>query len=327
MSESEEGVPAQSLPLSARAPGKCILFGEHGVVHGAPELVVAIDLEMQVLLRRGPRILLNGESDPEARHPYLRVALARLWTDGPPLEVRSLSRIPRAAGLGASAAFVSALAVGLAAGRGGLGRAALAQSAFDIEREAQGVGSPGDTSASVAGGFVTINGGDGPLLWEVTQGGQRWAVRRARDPAWSWIVAFSGVPRSTATAVRAVTARLARPDGEELLRRFREVANDGIRAVDREDRAATADAMRRNHELLREVGVSHPRLEELLRAVDECADGGKLTGAGAGGSIVVLPRAGREVECLRRLARAGALAYAVRPAPLGAGLVTASARR
>ena len=41
-------VPAGSLPLAARAPGKCILFGEHAVVHGRPELVLAIDLAVQV---------------------------------------------------------------------------------------------------------------------------------------------------------------------------------------------------------------------------------------------------------------------------------------
>ena len=77
-----------------------------------------------------------------------------------------------------------------------------------------------------------------------------------------------------------------------------------------------------NQELLRTVGVSHPRLEALLEAARPAAEGAKLTGAGAGGSIVVLPREGQEVDLVRRLARAGGLPFVVRPSVQGTALVT-----
>ena len=322
MSDELPPIEKHSLPISTRAPGKCILFGEHAVVHGAPELVLAVDLDTQVIVRSGAKTRLNGDDDAVGRNPYFRAALERLWRSQNPLEIRAVSRIPRAAGLGSSAAFVAALTAALSAANGGISRATLAQVSFDIEHAAQGVGSPGDTSAAVAGGYVTLNAGDGRPVWTVTKGSQEWIVRQAPDPGWTWIVADSGIPRSTGDAVRAVGARLARPDGPELLERFRAVALDGIRAIAREDRAGTAHAMRANHELLREVGVSHPRLEDLIRSVSECAVAAKLTGAGAGGSIVALPVPGREAECVRRLARAGALAFAVRPSNRGAGLVS-----
>jgi len=323
----EEGVPVPpgALPVAARAPGKCIVFGEHAVVHGAPELVFAIDLETQVFVRAGTESRLNGDREATRKNPYFAHALSALWPDGPPIDVRAVSRIPRAAGLGSSAAFVAALAAALGSATGGIDRPTLARRSFEIERGAQGVGSPGDTTAVVGGGFIAVNGGSGSPLWTVMSDERRWEVRRVRDPGWVWVVAHSGIPRSTGDAVRAVGERLARPDGPDLLARFRAVAEEGILAVDRADRARVAGLLGENQALLREVGVSHPRLEELLRAAAPAAEGAKLTGAGAGGSIVVLPIAGREPELLRRLARAGGLPFVVRPVGEGASVIAAPA--
>ncbi len=321
MTESLASVPAARLPVASRAPGKCIVFGEHAVVHGAPELLFAIDLETQVFVRPGSEHRLNGDPGAARTNPYFERALSALWANGPPIDVRAVSRIPRAAGLGSSAAFVAALAAALGAATGGLDRPTLAQRSFEIERGAQGVGSPGDTTAVVGGGFLAVNGGPGPALWSVTDGSRRWEVRRVTDPGWVWVVAHSGIPRSTADAVRAVGERVARPDGPTLLAEFRRVAEDGIRAVEAGDRETVAALLGRNQELLREVGVSHPRIEELLRAAAPAAEGAKLTGAGAGGSIVVLPVPGKETELVRRLARAGGLPFVVRPALAGASLV------
>ncbi len=319
---SSPPIPAQALPLAARAPGKCILFGEHAIVHGRPALLLAIDLFTQVALRESDALRLNGRVDEAAAHPYLREAIARLRPPtAAPLEVTVTSRLPKAAGLGSSAAFSSALAAGLLASAGGAARERLALEAFAIERGAQGVGSPGDTTASVAGGYVAVNGGDGPPLWELADDTRRWAVRRVRDPGWVWLLAYSKVPRDTAATVRAVGARLARPDGEELLARFGDVATRGIAAVADEDRAGVARLLGENHALLREVGVSHPRLEALIEAVAPVVQGAKLTGAGAGGSIVALPHPGREIDAARRVARAGGVAYVVRASRAGAALI------
>jgi len=317
----QEAVPARPLPVSARAPGKCILFGEHAVVRGSPELVLAVDLHTQVVVSPADALRLNGEPADPDRNPYLGPAVAAAGAESR-FDVRAVSRLPRAAGLGSSAAFVAALSTALGAAGGGIARPALAQRCFEIERAAQGVGSPGDTTTSVAGGYVTLNAGpaSGPLLWTVGAGSERWEVRRAVDPGWDWVVAYSGIRRSTAEAVRAVSARLERPDGPALLEQFASVARAGIVAVTSGDREEVGRQLSRNHALLREVGVSHPRLEALIEAALPAALGAKLTGAGRGGSIVALPRPGREVELVRRLARAGAVPFPVGPAS-GAELV------
>ncbi|MGA8664990.1 MAG: hypothetical protein WB809_08030, partial [Thermoplasmata archaeon] len=193
MSDYLPPIPAASLPLSARSPGKCIIFGEHAVVHGAPELLFAIDLHTQVLVRGAARSSLNGDFEAAASHPYFRAALESPWAAGASVDVRAVSRIPRGAGLGSSAALSAGLVATLSALAGGVDRPTLAQRSFDVERGAQGVGSPGDTSAAVAGGFLSINGtASGPALWTVRDGPRSWEVRRVADPGWVWVVAHSG---------------------------------------------------------------------------------------------------------------------------------------
>jgi mevalonate kinase len=290
-------------------------------VHGAPELVFAIDLHTQIFVRGAEGFCLNADPEAQQRNAYFRSAIERSWSGQPPVDVRAVSRIPRAAGLGSSAAFVTALAASFAAARGGIDRATLAQMSFEVERGAQGVGSPGDTSAVVGGGYLALNGGPGDPLWTVRSEERRWEVRRVPDPNWVWVVAHSGIPRSTSDAVRAVGLRLAQPDGPEILAEFSRVASEGIAAIGRGDRGQVAALVRRNQELLREVGVSHPRLEALIEAAAPAAEAAKLTGAGAGGSIVALPILGKETELVRRLARAGGLPFVVRSATDGVTLV------
>ncbi len=318
---SDGAIPASMLPVAARAPGKCILFGEHSIVYGKPEVVLAVDLFTQVALRPAPTSRLNGSPEAAAANPYFTEAVNTLRPSGPPLDVTVVSRLPRAAGLGSSAAFTSALTAALEALNGGCSREELARTAFAVERQAQGVGSPGDTTASVGGGYLSINAGEGPVEWEVRDGERSWSVRRLPDPQWVWVLAYSGIPRNTGETVRGVARRLEAPDGPELLERFASVALEGVDALRGEDRACVGRLLDRNQVLLREIGVSHPRLEALLEAAKPASEGGKLTGAGAGGSVVVLPIAGREMDVARRIARAGGLPYIVQPAAQGTQLV------
>ncbi|MCI4337058.1 MAG: hypothetical protein L3K17_07710 [Thermoplasmata archaeon] len=318
-----DAIPLAPMPLAARAPGKCILFGEHSVVHGGPELLLAIDLYLQVGMSGAPEFQLAGDAAAARAHPYLNEARRMYWDEAyGGVEVEPVSRIPRAAGLGSSAAFCAAVVCGLSAARGGVERSLLAERSFAVERAAQGVGSPGDTSAVVGGGYVAINAGAGAILWELTDGERSWRVRRVVDPGWLWLVAYSGVPRSTAEAVRSVNRRLQAPDGAELLAKFAEVATLGIEAVAAERREQIGPLLDENHRLLREVGVSHPRIETLIDAIRPIAEGAKVTGAGAGGSIVALLRPGHEVDALRRTRAVGGRGYIVRASPNGARLVT-----
>lgn len=67
--------------------------------------------------------------------------------------------------------------------------------------------------------------------------------------------------------------------------------------------------MRENHALLREVGVSSPELDTLVRAAERSgALGAKLTGAGVGGSAIAIVHKSATEPVRNALRAAGAVA-------------------
>jgi mevalonate kinase len=109
--------------VEASAPGKCILFGEHAVVFGQPAVAVAIEQRIHVKIE--PSIdehwRLEGTRLDAKKHPHLNTLRHRLWptADGaPPLSIRILGDIPRASGLGSSAAMSVAACAALRMARG-----------------------------------------------------------------------------------------------------------------------------------------------------------------------------------------------------------------
>jgi mevalonate kinase len=62
-----------------------------------------------------------------------------------------------------------------------------------------------------------------------------------------------------------------------------------VKALQSEDDNELGSLMNRNHELLRQIGVSTPTLDRLVAEARKAgALGAKLTGAGGGGCIIAL---------------------------------------
>lgn len=111
--------------VSASAPGKCILFGEHAVVYGQPAVAVAVEQRISVTVET-----IEGDSDDwkidgvrfePIRHPHVDALRRRLWPmkrGAPNLNIRVSGNIPRASGLGSSAALSVAASAALRTARG-----------------------------------------------------------------------------------------------------------------------------------------------------------------------------------------------------------------
>jgi mevalonate kinase len=109
--------------VTASAPGKCILFGEHAVVYGHPAVAVAIDQRISVKIQPSPNHLwlLDGSSLNMNRNPHIKGLIEKLWPKqygAPELSIHIEGNIPRASGLGSSAALSVATAAALRMARG-----------------------------------------------------------------------------------------------------------------------------------------------------------------------------------------------------------------
>ena len=114
---------AGKMNVEASAPGKCILFGEHAVVFGQPAVAVAIEQRIQVSIKpiEGEHWKLEGSRLDPKKHPHLNTLRHRLWPSekgAPALSIQIVGDIPRASGLGSSAALSVAASAALRVARG-----------------------------------------------------------------------------------------------------------------------------------------------------------------------------------------------------------------
>jgi mevalonate kinase len=140
-------------------------------------------------------------------------------------------------------------------------------------------------------------------------------------PALPLIVLDSGRAGDTAQMVAGVAARL--PGVEPQLQAIGALVPQ-VRALlqqTRPDLPALGEALLHNQDLLRQIGVSTPELDQLVAlALSAGALGAKLAGAGGGGVVLALcPEPDRLLQAARR---AGVRAFSVELAaadPLGTG--------
>ena len=95
--------------VAASAPGKCILFGEHAVVYGQPAVAVAIEQRLSISATRAASWSVDGSALDPQRHPHITMLKERWLSDSEPLALHVSGDIPRASGLGSSAALSAAV--------------------------------------------------------------------------------------------------------------------------------------------------------------------------------------------------------------------------
>jgi len=285
------------------APGKVILLGEHAVVYGRAAIAAAVERRVEVTLRPAAGA---ARFDPED-DSRLAAALARAveLVGGPARDfvVTIASDLPRAMGLGSSAALSVALVRALAAQAGRhLEVAELSSLAFEIETIFHGTPSGIDNSAAAYGGLIAF------------RRSRNGAVRvRPLSTACAvpLVVALGREPRATQTTVGALRQRRA-ADPQRHERLFDEIDRlvaAAERAVIAGDLAELGILMNSNHGMLHTLGVSTDELESMVTLARRAgALGAKLTGGGGGGAVICLCPEGRE-QLVAAFARAGWQAF------------------
>jgi mevalonate kinase len=305
--------------VQTSAPGKVILFGEHAVVYGEPALALAVSLRfrMRVERRMSPRARthrVDGHRAEGRHHAYFMHALGANWT-GAPLDIATGSDIPSASGMGSSAALAVSLLGALTELGGGRiedHREHIARAAFATEYGVQGRASPTDTSTATFGqGILLAKQAMPGLLMHVRRGTAEWFVHSIKVPRLNIVVGYTGEKSGTADMVgRVRQAYEANASVRDTIKEIGRLAMDGLAALEREDVAELGALMDRNHRLLCDLGVSHPKLDRLVEAARPHSYGAKLTGKGGGGSMIAITDEPDEVA--RAIKDAGGEPYIAR---------------
>jgi mevalonate kinase len=274
--------------VTASAPGKFVVLGEHSVVYGKPALVLATDRRITCSIRRSVSNILNGEPLDLDKQPHFHYLTRDL--DGC-MEFLTTSEVPSGSGMGSSAALSAALALALHTERGEkLTERELVEEAYGAELHAQGNGSPMDASACVHGGGIAVNvPEESDELWTISRGERTWRVTDIRVPDLSFVIGNTGIKAPTGPQVDKVR-RYTSKNGfaNDIIEEMGRITMEGYKALKKGDKTALGRLMTYDHKLLSILGVSCKELNKLVNASLPFSYGAKLTGSGGGGCMVAL---------------------------------------
>jgi mevalonate kinase len=275
--------------ITASAPGKFVILGEHAVVYGKPAIALAINRRLTVTVRKADEFRINSEVADVNSSPHMKHILGH--HDMIPVSVHTDSRIPAGSGLGSSAALSVAFSAAMRSLNGrSLDPTEITKEAFEAEYSAQGRGSPMDTSASTHGHGITLNvPGDSNVLWEIEKNEHSWKISDIDVPDMTFVIGYTGIRAATGPLVEKVRKyRSNNRFAADIVDEIGKITIEGMDAIRRNDVVRLGGLMTEDHKLLSILGVSCNELNKLVDVSLPYAYGAKLTGSGGGGSMVVL---------------------------------------
>lgn len=288
--------------VTATAPGKIILFGEHAVVYGQPALAVPLSqlraavtiapsddtsswIDARNLSRRYRLSEARAADVLAATIERVRPLIVERWIQQGrlprlgPFVVTIDSAIPIASGLGSGAAVSTALVRALMAYFDETpSEAEVSELVFEAEKLLHGTPSGIDNTVIAYEQPVYFIKGQPPEPFTVAQ-------------PFHLLIADTGLPSPTKITVGDVRAAWQNEPERynALFGAIGEIANVARVHLERGEPEALGPLMNRNHALLRKMGVSCAELDTLVEAaLNVGALGAKLSGGGRGGNMLAL---------------------------------------
>lgn len=284
--------------------GKVILFGEHFVVYGLPGIASAISDYTLAEVEEGEeglefidnRPAVEGYKDEKqgeiSRELELIMNFLKIDLKKTPLKITVSGNLECASGIGASAALASSIARALNEHFNfGLNDDRINEVAYEGEKGSAGTPSGIDNTCSTYGGMIVFekNLSGGPNRIE------RISIAKPLDI----VIASTGITQETKEVVADVKKEKdINPEKfDKIFAEYKKVFNDALIALKKGDIKKTGELMDENQELLRQITVSCPEIEEIISiAKKNGALGAKLTGTGRGGLVVCLSPASKTSE-------------------------------
>ncbi|MGA2761770.1 MAG: hypothetical protein ABSG17_00255 [Spirochaetia bacterium] len=293
--------------------GKLILFGEHAAVFGHAAIGVRLPERTAVTIQGSETEAWDLRLVAEPDQPVVRKLLGKLETLLPELahrgrgEITIQSNVPRAVGLGSSAAVCSAMAEaalrcvtdadaspGSPSPATTPGLTATWELAHELERIFHGTPSGIDTGLSLLDGLSAFSPRPPALpAWEPLSSAELW-------------LCFGALPRAGGSAelIRGIGDRMraGEPAVRDALSRLGAIASEARQSLASGCAASVIGRLADGAmDVLRGLGLSSPSLDWILEeGMRWGALGGKLSGAGGGGAFFLAARDGKACEQIAR---------------------------
>lgn len=289
------GMPClrRGIVITASAPGKIILLGEHAVVYGRPAIAVPVThVQATVTLEPGGRGVMiqardtgrtldYAQADPlDPLAAIVRVTLAHFGLAAPDLSIAIRSTIPIASGLGSGAAVSVAIVRALAkfAGQADLSPDIVSNLAYEVEQLYHG------TPSGIDNTVIAFNR---PVYFVRGKPLQTFSVKRP----FTVVIGDTGIASPTKIAVAEVRTGWAadRARYEAWFDQIGRLAQQARAAIECGEIDQLGPWLDQNQSLLQNIGVSSVELDRLIGAAKAAgAAGAKLVGGGRGGNMIAL---------------------------------------
>ncbi|MEL6689978.1 MAG: mevalonate kinase [Pseudomonadota bacterium] len=266
--------------ITASAPGSVMVTGEHAVVYGHPSLVAAVEqrARVSVAARADDRVVVRSalgdldvplaELTPTGSLRFVQACVLAMGLETG-VEIDTVSAIDPTLGLGSSAAVTIACLGALAALTGR--EVDIHAEALAIVQAIQGRGSGADLAASLHGGLVRYQLGQGP-------------ERLPMPPALS--LKYVGYKTPTGEVLAQVADAWEGRDVLALYSRMGATSEAAIAAARAGAWTDMASALDAYQSLMDELGVSNPDLDKLVEEGRGQALAAKISGSGLGDCVL-----------------------------------------
>jgi mevalonate kinase len=301
--------------ISASAPAKTILFGEHAVVYSQPAIAVPItslkaaayvmarpNAKPGEVLIEAPDIHLYRDLEKLSdNHPFSKLLGGLRNHFGldhfPSFHLKVKSDIPIASGLGSGTAVSVAIlkAVSIFLGLP-LSPEEISKQAFEVEKIYHG---------SPSGIDNTVITYAQPIYFIRNQPFHLLSIAKTM----TLVMGDTGQRSVTAQAVGEVRQRwLAKKEFyEDIFSKIGAISQKALEYIEEGNIEGLGSLMTSNHQLLRDINVSSPKLDHLVdTAIHAGAFGAKLSGAGQGGYMIALTDAAKAKQVAETLLSSGA---------------------
>lgn len=289
---------------------KVILLGEHAVVYGQPAIALPLtDLAMTVKIESreaGQVVLSKAYQGPlvamaevyEGIRQLINRLLKHFRADEMPFTMTITSNIPQERGMGSSAATAIAIV-----------RAFF--NFFDEPLPKQDLQRWASIEESIThgspSGLDTATAAHDEAVWFI-KGQQSEKIDMSLDG--TLILADTGIQGQTGLAISVVRENLTNdPEtGQHHIDQIGEIAKSTRTAIAENNLVKIGNYMNEAQSHLSALGISHPKLDELINAARHAgALGAKLTGGGVGGTMIALTTNGEQTtRVIKALEDAGA---------------------